>query len=285
VDLAAQQHLFLAGVPERVVRLRLLKLLVAVRGLARIAGVLRQRLLRPIGQIGKARGRLDVPREIERKFAADDQFLQELVGDQIVFLCVAFGRQRDLERRDLAEVQVGAQPGGRVRGRLVALAGVAPQVPFKEDVQSLLRGEPAAGESDRRSNRVVNLAGGDQRRDRARGHRGVPGRERPIPSTRHLDGRAGLQVLRQQLSDLGTDRVSRVLALLQPVHGHDATRIDNLVEHIQFRGNRGVVTSPRRTLGNRRRRRRRRSPPAGRGRHSDRTRAGAGRSSSRCRVL
>src|SRR5690348_16334066 len=81
----------------------------------------------------------------------------------------------------------------------------------------------------RRSNSMIDVAGGDQSCDvvhrRLRVKRWDSRRSPPLSG----DGSRGFQILRQQPSDLRPDGVSSILAFVEAAHGDDATRIHSVV--------------------------------------------------------
>ena len=135
-------------------------------------------------------------------------------------------RQRDLQRRNVAVVQIRAQFAGGVRRRLVLLPRVAAQPVVQKPPQ-------------RPQGRRASAAEGGRRRDRNGRSRTTPPVRRCSPASRACAARRNLpgtrvqqlhrrhraQVLRQHAMNPGTDRVRRVAALRDPAHRHDATRI------------------------------------------------------------
>ena len=82
--------------------------------------------------------------EVDRQLAADDQLFE--IGVDVLAAGVAVpDRQGACQRADVAEVEVGRQLAGRVRGRLVPLGGVPGQPLADEPSSRRLRlGRPAA---------------------------------------------------------------------------------------------------------------------------------------------
>jgi hypothetical protein len=91
-----------------------------------------------------------VPAIIECQLAADNQLLQEFLR--------AFGGQGDLERRHLAVVQVRAEVGSGVRGRLIAILRVPLELVADEMAELLFRGRAPSRVRQRRRYAVIDVA-------------------------------------------------------------------------------------------------------------------------------
>ena len=112
--------------------------------------------------------------EVEGEFAADDQLLQEFVGDQLVLLRVGLRGEGDFERGDVAEVEVGAEIGGGVGGGFVAVARRSGAGCRRGNgVSAALGFEAAAAEAGGGRDGVIDLAGGDECGDVCGGDLGV----------------------------------------------------------------------------------------------------------------
>src|SRR5678816_1597781 len=83
-------------------------------------------------------------RKIERQLALDDQLFQKLVRNKPAPGSASLHGERDFERRELAEVQIGAEAGGGVGRRFVLLAGVTAQLVAQKIAQAPLRRSASA---------------------------------------------------------------------------------------------------------------------------------------------
>ena len=146
-----------------------------------------------------------VTREVERQFAADDQLFQKLVGHQLCSLGVIANRQRDFERRDVAEMQVRAEVRGGVGGGLVLLARSSGSAARRGNVrrQSAAARRPAGLA---RGNAVIDLAGATS--PRCSPHVRVQAEVQAQRSHAHRRNR--LEKARQQAVDLRTNRIGCV---------------------------------------------------------------------------
>ena len=80
-----------------------------------------------------------MPRIIEGELAAHDQLFQILVSRQLLVEREISHRQRHFQRRDVAEVQIGAHVRRCVLARFVPGIGVMSEMLFAELGQTLLR--------------------------------------------------------------------------------------------------------------------------------------------------
>jgi len=143
-------------------------------------------------------------------------------------------------------VEVRAEVAGGVFRRLTGFAGVAGEFGFEENFEVLRGGRGSAREGDGRLDGMVDLAGGDKRRDVRRGHFGsqIPegsGDKCVVPFVLQANRRDGLEVIRQFSVNFRADRVCAVGAFFMDAHGHNTARIDGHVRDADFTGNAVVV--------------------------------------------
>ena len=80
-----------------------------------------------------------VPCEVEGQFTANDQLFQEFVSYKLVLAGIFLRRNGHFQSADMAEMQIRAEVGSRVRSRLVAIARISAQSRFKEVPKPPLR--------------------------------------------------------------------------------------------------------------------------------------------------
>ena len=111
VDLAAQQQFLLRGVPERIVGLARFHLLAGIDRVPLVLGVLPQSRLGPVRQGIQRLGIAREAREIEGQLAADNQFFQEFIGDQLMLLGIALAPPAPLAaKRYVRNADKGSTP-------------------------------------------------------------------------------------------------------------------------------------------------------------------------------
>src|SRR5690349_12557852 len=100
--------------------------------------------------------------EIEGQFAADDQFFEKFIGDNLLAVRVLADCQRNFYGRDVTEMQVRTEIGSRMGRRLVFVFSVAAQALTQEHLQVSLRLGGAAPKRGGWLHVVIDVTRGDQ---------------------------------------------------------------------------------------------------------------------------
>src|SRR6185437_3548956 len=99
-----------------------------------------------------------VPGKIESKFAPHDQLFEKGLGRRLMFLLVLVNAQSDLQRRNVAWMQIRAQLRSRMGRGLVFIGVVTAQALVEKLIQPAKGSFPPAAVEARRSHRMVDLA-------------------------------------------------------------------------------------------------------------------------------